>query len=144
MNNWHPWQLKKSKSWGPFWSYQLNSTANPAHLHQNWPNWQCCLADSSKMAPRIFIFSILLGAEYLSYVKSIAAYAPKSFGYYLSVIAYVDTHPYSFKKLDPIFKPGKQPCSNLQTNQTLDKLDQEFILELYTNVLNLVVCTSFC
>ena len=28
MNNRHPWQLKKSKSWGPFWSYQLNSTAN--------------------------------------------------------------------------------------------------------------------
>ena len=23
---------KKSKSWGPFWSYQLNSTANSAHL----------------------------------------------------------------------------------------------------------------
>ena len=36
MNNWHPWQLKKSKSWGPFWSYQLSSTANPAHLRQNW------------------------------------------------------------------------------------------------------------
>ena len=32
MNNWHPWQLKKSKSWGPFWSYHLGSTANPAHL----------------------------------------------------------------------------------------------------------------
>ena len=32
MNNWHPWQLKKSKSWGPFWSYLLNSTANTAHL----------------------------------------------------------------------------------------------------------------
>ena len=30
MNIWHPWQLKKSKSWGPFWSYQLNSTANSA------------------------------------------------------------------------------------------------------------------
>ena len=28
--------LKKSNSWGPFWSYQLNSTANPAHLPQNW------------------------------------------------------------------------------------------------------------
>jgi hypothetical protein len=28
---WHPWQLKKSKSLGPFWSYQLNSTANSAH-----------------------------------------------------------------------------------------------------------------
>ena len=23
---------KKSKSWGPFWSYQLDSTANIAHL----------------------------------------------------------------------------------------------------------------
>ena len=32
----HPGQLKESKSWGPFWSYQLNSTANPAHLPQNW------------------------------------------------------------------------------------------------------------
>jgi hypothetical protein len=36
MNNWHPWQLKKSKSWGPFWSYQFNSTANPAHLPKKW------------------------------------------------------------------------------------------------------------
>ena len=32
MNNWHPWTLKKSKPWGLFWSYQLNSTANSAHL----------------------------------------------------------------------------------------------------------------
>ena len=35
MNIRHPGQLKW-KSWGPFWSYQLNSTANPAHLPQNW------------------------------------------------------------------------------------------------------------
>jgi hypothetical protein len=28
--------LKKSKSREPFLSYQLNSTANPAHLPQNW------------------------------------------------------------------------------------------------------------
>ena len=34
VNNRHLWQLKKSKSWGPFWSYKLNSTANPAHLPQ--------------------------------------------------------------------------------------------------------------
>ena len=34
MNNGHPWQLKKSKSWGPFWSYQLNSTADLANLAQ--------------------------------------------------------------------------------------------------------------
>ena len=47
-----------------------------------WPNfevngldWQCCLAGSSKTAPRIFIFSIVLGAENLSYVKSIETHA---------------------------------------------------------------------
>jgi hypothetical protein len=31
---------------------------------------------SSKMAPRILIFLIVLGAEYSFYVKSIATYAP--------------------------------------------------------------------
>ena len=39
MNNRHPLQLKKSKSWGPFLSFQLNSTANPAHLPQKWAKW---------------------------------------------------------------------------------------------------------
>ena len=39
MNNRHPWPLKKSKSWGPFWSYQLDSRANPAHLPQIWDKW---------------------------------------------------------------------------------------------------------
>ena len=37
----------------------------------NWPYWQCCLAGSSKTAPRILIFSIIMDADYLSYVKSI-------------------------------------------------------------------------
>jgi hypothetical protein len=32
MNNRHPWQLKKSKSLGPVWRYQLNGNANLAHL----------------------------------------------------------------------------------------------------------------
>ena len=27
-----PMAIKKSKSWGLFWNYQLNSTANSAHL----------------------------------------------------------------------------------------------------------------
>ena len=48
-----------------FWSYQLNST------EVNVLEWQCYLAGSFKTAPRIFIFSIVLGDEYLSYVKSI-------------------------------------------------------------------------
>ena len=38
--------LKKSKFWEPFLSYQLNSTANPAHLPQNWAK----LAKSAKLA----------------------------------------------------------------------------------------------
>jgi hypothetical protein len=32
MKVWHPWKLKKKKSRGPFWSCQLNSTANSAYL----------------------------------------------------------------------------------------------------------------
>ena len=43
----------------------------------NGPNWQCRLAGSSKMVPRILIFSIALGAEYSVYVKSIATYVPQ-------------------------------------------------------------------
>ena len=41
----------------------------------NGLDWQCCLAGSSKTAPRIFIFSIVLSAEYLFYVKSIETHA---------------------------------------------------------------------
>ena len=44
---------------------------------------------SSKTAPRIFIFSIVLGAEYSSYLKSIATYAPAFLGYNNSVLARV-------------------------------------------------------
>ena len=67
MNNRHLWQLKKSKSWGPFWSYQLNSTANPAHLPQSMG--QMGLIGSAvqlvgpKQSPRILIFSNAMGAK---------------------------------------------------------------------------------
>ena len=55
----------------------------------NWANWQCCLAGSSKRAPRILIFSIAMGADYQFYVKFIATRAPKFFGYIISVLASV-------------------------------------------------------
>ena len=61
----------------------MNSTANSAILPDflvNGPNWQCSLAGSSKTAPKILIFSIVLGAEYSFYVKSIATYAPHFWG----------------------------------------------------------------
>ena len=51
--------------------------------------WQCCLAGSSKRAPRILIFSIAMGADYLSYVKFIATRAPTFIGYIISVLASV-------------------------------------------------------
>ena len=41
----------------------------------NWPNWQCCLAGSSKTAPRIFIFFNSMGADYSFYVKTIETHA---------------------------------------------------------------------
>jgi hypothetical protein len=37
MNIRHPGQLQnKLKFWGPFWSYQLNRTANLAHFLGKW------------------------------------------------------------------------------------------------------------
>ena len=36
---WHPWKLKKLNSWGPFWSYQLNSKANSAHFAKFFGKW---------------------------------------------------------------------------------------------------------
>ena len=55
----------------------------------NGLDWQCCLAGSSKMAPRILIVSIAIGAEYLSYVKFIATEVPTFFEYIVSVLASV-------------------------------------------------------
>ena len=45
----------------------------------NGLNWQCCLAGSSKMAPRILILSIAMVADYLFDVKDIAIWAPAFF-----------------------------------------------------------------
>ena len=58
-------------------------------LGQIGQNWQCCLAGSSKTAPRILIFSIAMGADSSFYVKSIATYAPAFLGYNISVLARV-------------------------------------------------------
>ena len=47
-----------AKSWMPFWSYQLDSTANPAHLLQKWAELS---AVRLQTAAKLFIFSIPLG-----------------------------------------------------------------------------------
>ena len=47
------------------------------------------LAGSSKIAPRILILSIAMGADYSFYVKFIATRAPTFFGYIISVLTNV-------------------------------------------------------
>jgi hypothetical protein len=60
--------LKKSKSWGPFWSYVTAkqhcqfSSFGPI-FEVNGLDWQQYLAGSSKVAPRILIFSIAMGVK---------------------------------------------------------------------------------
>ena len=44
-------------------------------------NWQFCLADSSKTAPRILIFSMAMGANYSFKLISIETYAPQFIGH---------------------------------------------------------------
>ena len=65
---------------------------------------------SSKMAPGIFNFSIVLSAEYLSYVKSIATYALTFFGYIISVLGSVIS-PLEFQITTGPLERGLLVCS---------------------------------
>ena len=63
----------------------------PIH-HKNGPNglnWQCCLAGSSKTAPRILIFSTAMDADYSFELISIAHWVPAFFMHNNSVLARV-------------------------------------------------------
>jgi hypothetical protein len=56
-----PIAIEKSKSWWPFWSYQLNSTSNPAHLLLKWAKWaELAVLFSWQLqnGPRILIFKL--------------------------------------------------------------------------------------
>jgi hypothetical protein len=55
----------------------------------NGLNWQCCLAGSSKTAPRILIFSIAMGADYSFEVKNIEIWVPAFFKHNNSSVATV-------------------------------------------------------
>jgi hypothetical protein len=80
INIWHPEQLKKFKSWEPFWSYQQNNTANPAHLPQNWAKLaKLAVLFSSKTSPRFFIFLIVLCAKYSSFKQNLLLHMPSYF-----------------------------------------------------------------
>ena len=47
-------------------------------------NWHCSLAGSSKTAPKILIFSVVMGADYSFELNSIETYAPQ----FLDIIIY--------------------------------------------------------
>ena len=84
MNDWHPWQLKKkSKFWWPFWSYQVNSTANSAYSPRKWANKLVVLFSwQLQNGPQDFdFFSIAIGANYSLKLISIETYAPQFIGY---------------------------------------------------------------
>ena len=55
----------------------------------NGLDWQCCLAGGSKMAPRILIFSIAIGADYSYDVKNGEIWAPTFLKHNNSFIATV-------------------------------------------------------
>jgi hypothetical protein len=62
------------------WSYQLNSTANLAHLPRNRAKWaELALLFSWYLqnGPQDFDFSTAIGAKPSFYMKFIATYAPK-------------------------------------------------------------------
>ena len=67
MNNRHPWQLKRIKILGAVLELPAKQHCQFSPLAifvVNKLNWLCCLAGSSKTAPRILILSIAMGADY--------------------------------------------------------------------------------
>ena len=108
---WYQWishKIEKNKILGPFWSCKLKSTANLAHLSQNWAKLAKPARASAGLpvAPKLspgFFFSIAMGANYSFYVKSIATYLlipPHFWGMYNnSVLAIVACAEVSFINL---------------------------------------------
>ena len=63
----------------------------------NGLNWQCCLAGSSKTAPRILIFSITIGADYSYEMKNSEIWAPAFFKHnnsFIATVYYIDCNKF--------------------------------------------------
>ena len=84
MKVWYQWQLKKSKLWGPFWNYQLKSTANSTHFsHFLCKDAELAVLFSQQLqnGPQNldFFFSIVMAADYLFEMKNIRMWVPAFF-----------------------------------------------------------------
>ena len=69
----------------------------------NGIDWQCCLAGSSKTAPRISIFSIAMGANYLFEVKNNEIWAPAFFKHndlFIDTVILSSFHSFQPKKAE--------------------------------------------
>ena len=77
----------------------LELPALPIH-RENEPNgldWQCCLAGSSKTAPRILIFSMAMSADYSFELISIENYVPQFIGHnklFLGIVILHNIYPF--------------------------------------------------
>ena len=79
---------KKSKSWWLFWNYQLNSTANSAHLAHFRGKWAgLAVLVAPKRPPGFWFFSTALGADYSFEGKNIEIWAPTFFKHNNSSVA---------------------------------------------------------
>ena len=90
----YPENMKK-KSWEPFWSYLLNSTANPAHFTQIGLDWLCYLTGKLLTAPRIFCFCFNILIYFFEY-KTIETHARAFLPLIISVVGSVVAVYYFF------------------------------------------------
>ena len=73
----HHFGIKISKIEGD--TANKNMDMNEIFLNSPNVDWHCCLAGSSKTAPRILIFSIVIGADYSYEVKNSEIWVPAIF-----------------------------------------------------------------
>ena len=85
-------------------------------------NWQCCLAGSSKTAPRILIFSIAIGADYSFHVKTIETHARAFMTLNILAIGRVYKEPIYFDSLDQCVLAGWLACCAVPEPSSLSEM----------------------
>ena len=80
---------KKSKFWGPFWSYQLSSPANSAYSPCKWAELSVLFSWQLQKDPHNFDFSITMGADYSFELIYIVHWVPQFFMHNRSILSEV-------------------------------------------------------
>ena len=117
MYNRHPWPLKKSKSWGLFWSYQPNSTtANSAHFLGGQAELAVLFSMQLQNSPQDFDFFNGHGCQLIN-----EACAPQFNGHNNSFLDSVDLTSKFSKTLPNQFNASKisKHCSTMKFQSIL-------------------------